>query len=141
MAECLGLGGDPARRERRVAACSAELPGDGYTIEKGAFEAVPGLVVPAHVYRPSGAGPHPGVVHSLGHWMENARLEPDIQRYNARLARAGMLVLAYDTLGQGERRDRLASARPARTPARGLHVAGRDGLGDARGARPAGGAT
>ena len=49
-------------------------------------------------------GPHPGVVHSLGHWMENARLEPDIQRYNACLARAGMLVLAYDPLGQGERR-------------------------------------
>ncbi len=60
--------------------------------------------MPAHVYRPSAPGPHPGVVHSLGHWMENARLEPDIQRFNARLARAGILVLAYDTLGQGERR-------------------------------------
>ncbi len=43
-------------------------------------------------------------MHSLGHWMENARLEADIQRFNARLARAGMLVLAYDPLGQGERR-------------------------------------
>ena len=68
----------------------AELPGEGFTIEKGTFEAVPGLVVPAHVYRPSGAGPHPGVVHSLGHWMENARLEPDIQRYNARTLTAGL---------------------------------------------------
>ena len=60
--------------------------------------------MPAHVYRPSVTGPHPGVVHSLGHWMENARLDADIQRFNARLARAGMLVLAYDPLGQGERR-------------------------------------
>ena len=103
VAECLGLAAIP-RTESAEWQVLAELPGEGFTIEKGTFEAVPGLVVPAHVYRPSGAGPHPGVVHSLGHWMENARLEPDIQRYNARLARAGMLVLAYDTLGQGERR-------------------------------------
>ena len=39
-----------------------------------------------------------------GHWMENARLEPDLQRFNALLARAGMVVLCYDPLGQGERR-------------------------------------
>ena len=103
VAECLGLAAIP-RTESAEWQVLAELPGEGFTIEKGTFEAVPGLVVPAHVYRPSGAGPHPGVVHSLGHWMENARLEPDIQRYNARLARAGILVLAYDTLGQGERR-------------------------------------
>jgi dienelactone hydrolase len=103
VAECLGLAAIP-RTEAAHWQMLAELPADGYTIEKGVFEAVPGLVVPAHVYRPAGTGPHPGVVHSLGHWMENARLEPDVQRYNARLARAGMLVLAYDTLGQGERR-------------------------------------
>ena len=46
----------------------------------------------------------PAVVHAPGHWMENARLEPDLQRINARLARAGMLVLCYDPMGQGERR-------------------------------------
>jgi cephalosporin-C deacetylase-like acetyl esterase len=103
VAACLGLDAIPraGALEWRVL---AELPGDGYTIENGVFEAVPGLIVPAHVYRPAGGGPYPAVVHSLGHWMENARLEPDVQRYNARLARAGMLVLAYDTLGQGERR-------------------------------------
>lgn len=102
VADCLGLAAIP--RAKASWSGLGELPGEGYTIEKGVFEAVPGLVVPAHVYRPSGPGPHPGVVHSLGHWMENARLEPDIQRFNARLARAGMIVLAYDTLGQGERR-------------------------------------
>jgi dienelactone hydrolase len=100
---CLGLAAIP-RAGRPAWRALGELPGDGYTIEKGVFEAVPGLLVPAHVYRPSAPGPHAGVVHSLGHWMENARLEPDIQRFNARLARAGMIVLAYDTLGQGERR-------------------------------------
>ena len=102
VAACLGLAAIP--RTETAWRALGELPGDGYTIEKGIFEAVPGLVVPAHVYRPSAPGPHPGVVHSLGHWMENARLEPDIQRFNARLARAGMIVLVYDPLGQGERR-------------------------------------
>jgi dienelactone hydrolase len=36
--------------------------------------------------------------------MENARLEPDLQRFNVRLARAGIAVLCYDPIGQGERR-------------------------------------
>jgi dienelactone hydrolase len=103
IAACLGLGAIP-RSETVAWQESGELDADGYTVEKGVFEAVPGLTVPAHIYRPTSPGPHPGVVHSLGHWMENGRLEPDIQRYNARLARAGMVVLAYDPLGQGERR-------------------------------------
>jgi dienelactone hydrolase len=103
VAGCLGLAAIP-RVEHAAWRGLGELAGDGYVIEKGVFESVPGLIVPAHVYRPAAPGPHPGVVHSLGHWMENARLEPDIQRYNARLARAGIVVLAYDALGQGERR-------------------------------------
>ena len=103
VARCLGLETIP-RPDRIAWQVLGELPGDGYTIEKGVFEAVPGLTVPAHVYRPSAPGPHPGVVHSLGHWMENARLEPDLQRFNVRLARAGIAVLCYDPIGQGERR-------------------------------------
>jgi dienelactone hydrolase len=103
VAACLGLAAIP-RAGALEWEVVEELPADGYTIENGVFVAIPGLIVPAHVYRPSAPGPHPGIVHSLGHWMENARLEADVQRYNAQLARAGMLVLAYDTLGQGERR-------------------------------------
>ena len=103
LAACLGLAAIPLAGALEWQVLE-ELPAEGYTIENGVFEGVPGLIVPAHVYRPSHPGPHPGVVHSLGHWMENARLEPDIQRFNAQLARAGMLVLAYDALGQGERR-------------------------------------
>ncbi|MDX6562097.1 MAG: hypothetical protein QOD65_1911 [Gaiellales bacterium] len=103
IAACLGLAAIP-RPENVAWRALGDREADGFTIEKGVFEAVPGLVVPCHIYRPSGRGPHPAVVHSLGHWMENARLDPDVQRYNARLARAGILVLAYDPLGQGERR-------------------------------------
>lgn len=77
---------------------------DGFVVEKLVFEATPGLPVPAHLYLPQGRGPHPAVVHPPGHWMENAKLEPNIQRLNAHLARNGIAVLCYDTLGQGERR-------------------------------------
>ena len=65
-----------------------------------------------------------------GHWMENARLEPDIQRFNAGLARAGMLVLAYDPLGQGERRIGWHQHGQLAPAAGGLHVARRDGRRD-----------
>ena len=82
LAACLGLAAIPLAGALEWQVIE-ELPAEGYTIENGVFEAVPGLIVPAHVYRPSNPGPHPGVVHSLGHWMENARLEPDIQRFNA----------------------------------------------------------
>jgi cephalosporin-C deacetylase-like acetyl esterase len=81
------------------------LERDGYSIEKLVIEALPGLPIPALLYRPpESRRPAPAVVHQPGHWMENGKLEPDLQRTNIRLARAGVAVLCYDTLGQGERR-------------------------------------
>ncbi|MEO9174662.1 MAG: prolyl oligopeptidase family serine peptidase, partial [Gaiellales bacterium] len=103
VAECLGLERIPRVADVAWQPCRA-IEGDGYTVEVGLYEAVPGLAVPAHVYRPDGAGPFPAVVHAPGHWMENARLEPDVQRFNIRLTRAGMVVLCFDPVGQGERR-------------------------------------
>jgi cephalosporin-C deacetylase-like acetyl esterase len=102
VAWCLGL--DRIPRAHVSFTCLRELAGDGYTVEVGTFEAVPGLPVPAHIYRPDGPGPHPAVVHAPGHWMENARLEPALQTFNVGLARGGMVVLCYDPIGQGERR-------------------------------------
>ena len=46
------------------------------------------------------------------------------------LARAGMVVLCHDPIGQGERRTRLAPARAARAAAGRVHVARRDGRRD-----------
>jgi cephalosporin-C deacetylase-like acetyl esterase len=77
---------------------------DAYTIEKLVFEALPGLPVPALLYLPRDAHQVPALVHAPGHWMENAKLEPELQRANAWLARSGVAVLCYDPLGQGERR-------------------------------------
>jgi dienelactone hydrolase len=102
IAWCLGL--DRIPRAATAWQPVRELPGDGYTIEVGTYEAVPGLPVPALLYLPATDGPHPAAVHAPGHWMENARLEPDLQRFGVRLARAGIAVLCYDPIGQGERR-------------------------------------
>jgi cephalosporin-C deacetylase-like acetyl esterase len=103
VAECLGMDRLP-RSEARVQTVGI-VERDAYTIEKLVFEALPGLPVPAVLYVPIAAPePLPAVVHPPGHWMENAKLEPDLQRTSAWLARAGVAVLCYDTLGQGERR-------------------------------------
>jgi cephalosporin-C deacetylase-like acetyl esterase len=103
VTECLGIDGLP-RQEAPVQAVGV-LERDAYTIEKLVFEALPGLPVPALLYLPrDGSRPLPAIVHPPGHWMENAKLEPDLQRTNAWLARSGVAVLCYDTLGQGERR-------------------------------------
>ncbi len=82
-----------------------ELAGDGYTIEVGIYEAVPGLPVPAHLYLPGRARARtrrrctrPGTG-----WRTRGS-SPTLQRFNVRLARAGIAVLCYDPIGQGERR-------------------------------------
>jgi cephalosporin-C deacetylase-like acetyl esterase len=101
--ECLGVPRLPsaATPVRTV----GTIERDAYTIEKLVFEALPGLPVPALLYVPrEAARPLPAIVHPPGHWMENAKLEPDLQRANTQLARAGVAVLCFDTLGQGERR-------------------------------------
>jgi len=103
VTECLGIERLP--RSDTPARTLGAVQRDGYMIEKLVFEALPGLPVPALLYVPQDAvRPVPAVVHAPGHWMENAKLEPDLQRTNAWLARSGVAVLCYDALGQGERR-------------------------------------
>ncbi len=101
--DCLGLERLP---EIEVATRSVgRIERDEYAIEKLVLEALPGLPVPALLYLPASAPtPVPAVVHQPGHWMENAKLEPDLQRTNAWLARSGVAVLCHDPLGEGERR-------------------------------------
>jgi len=74
----------------------------GYTIRKLVYESLPGFTVTAHLYLPK-ESPAPAVLYSPGHWMENSKLEPDIQICCANLARLGFVVLVYDPIGQGER--------------------------------------
>jgi cephalosporin-C deacetylase-like acetyl esterase len=72
---------------------------DGFTIERIAYASCPDYWVTANVYVPPGPGPFPAMVMTVGHGAGKESLFP----WAATLARAGVLVLAYDPMGQGER--------------------------------------
>ena len=77
---------------------------DSYRIEKIIYDTYPGLTTAAHLYVPKRKDAlSPAILYVPGHWMENSKLEPDIQIACANLARIGFIVLVYDPIGQGER--------------------------------------
>ena len=51
----------------------------------------------------SGGGPFPAIISPCGHYPL-ARMQPDYQWVYLNLVKAGFVVLAYDPVGQGERR-------------------------------------
>jgi dienelactone hydrolase len=74
----------------------------GYTIEKVLIETLPGFYLAGNLYRPLGAGKHPGILNPQGHW-QYGRLEhqplysgPSL---GVSLARQGYVVFAYDMVG------------------------------------------
>jgi len=73
---------------------------EGFAIDHVLFESLPGYYVTANVYRPIGAGRHPAILMSMGHWDSGKAAG---QLLSANLARKGFVVLAYDPVGQGER--------------------------------------
>jgi len=75
----------------------------GYHIEKLIFESLPGFYVTANVYVPTGVRPpFPAVVGVAGH-SANGKAAAVYQRGWISLVKHGMLVLAFDPPGQGER--------------------------------------
>jgi dienelactone hydrolase len=80
---------------------------DGYTIENVVFESQPNFYVTANVCVPKGAKPPlPAVVVAAGHAMEQGKNYDMYRTVQLSLCRLGFLVLAYDPIGQGERRRR-----------------------------------
>jgi cephalosporin-C deacetylase-like acetyl esterase len=78
---------------------------DGYRIQKVLFEPRVGCVATAHLYFPAKTDkPSPAILFSVGHWIENGKMEPDLQKGCIGLAKLGFVVLIYDPLEQGERR-------------------------------------
>ena len=73
--------------------------GDGFHIENIAYESLPKFYVTANVFVPAGAGPFPAIVITPGHGAGKQ------SEYNwaANFARAGIVALVVDPLGQGER--------------------------------------
>ena len=96
------LGEMPDRSPLR-AEVTGTIEEEGFTIEMVLFASQPGFHVTANVYRPNGDGPFPAVLHPVGH-TENGKAFGDYQRANRLLARNGFVVLCFDPIGQGERK-------------------------------------
>ena len=96
------MGGLPGVKTPLNARITDRIDRDGYRIEALVFESLPGFYVTASLYIPDGRGPFPAVLGTAGHSAEGRAAEP-YQRVWANLARRGILVLAYDPPGQGER--------------------------------------
>lgn len=75
----------------------------GYRIENVLFQSQADYWIPANVYVPAGAGPFPAIVLERGHFNAE-RMSVDYQQLHFDLVTNGFVVLAFDSIGQGERR-------------------------------------
>src|SRR5262249_12257493 len=79
------------------------LQRQGYRIENVMYQSRPNFWVTANLYIPEGDGPFPAVLSPCGHY-QLARMEPEYQFAYLNLVQSGFVVLAFDPIGQGERR-------------------------------------
>jgi uncharacterized protein (TIGR03435 family) len=87
------------------------IEGDGFRVEKLAYESLPNFWVTANVYVPANRpGPFPAVVLSPGH---EASGKTGQYSFGVNFARIGILALAFDPIGQGERIQYYDSERKA----------------------------
>lgn len=101
---CLGLKNLPERTPLK-AKTAGKIEKEKYYIEKIIFESFRNIFVPAHLYIPKrGRSPVPAILHIPGHWMENSKMEPDLQKCCIGLVKLGFVVLIIDPMEQGERR-------------------------------------
>lgn len=74
----------------------------GYAVENVVFESRPGFLVTGTLYLPERGGLYPAVLKVHGHYPRG-RYEYHVQAIGATLARAGIAVLAVDSVGYGDR--------------------------------------
>jgi dienelactone hydrolase len=99
----LGLARLPKPRPTKLRTLGMIERGD-YRIEKLVYETLPGVEVPAHLYRPAAsAGKGPAILFVPGHWWADSKTKTDFQAFCITMARRGFVVLTYDPFGQGER--------------------------------------
>ena len=101
-----GLGLDPwPERTPLNPRITGRTEHEGFIIENVIFESWPGFFVTANLFLPTGVEfPVPGVVCPIGHAMEEGKNSPSYQPAYIALAKQGLVALAYDAIGQGERR-------------------------------------
>ncbi len=104
LAEALGLHPMPERTPLN-AKITGRTERDDYVIENLVFESRPNFYVTAVVYVPKRAPkPAPAVVVVPGHAMKDGKNYHLYMLAQLGLVRQGFIVLAYDPIGQGERR-------------------------------------
>lgn len=110
------LGGLPVTNTPLAAQTVGEVRGDGFRVERVIFESRPRHHVTANLYLPEGKGavPRGAVLFLCGHHRE-AKHVAEYQIICQYLVRAGLVVLAQDPPGQGER---LAYHEPGMNSAR-----------------------
>jgi cephalosporin-C deacetylase-like acetyl esterase len=96
------IGGLPLTRTPLAAKAYGVIQEDGFKVEKITYDSLPGYHVTANVYVPTGqgAGPFPAVIVAPGHGLDG---KIGNRGFAVNLARAGMIVLAYDIVSEGER--------------------------------------
>lgn len=95
------MGGLPERASKVEVKEFGSVSGDGFRMEKIAYESLPDFWVTADLYVPtSGSGPFPAIVLAPGH---GAGGKTENWSWGANFARNGIVTLAYDPIGQGER--------------------------------------
>jgi cephalosporin-C deacetylase-like acetyl esterase len=94
-------GGLPEHRQPPAVKATGVVGGDGFRMEKIAYESLPGFWVTANLYLPAAStGRRPAVVLAPGH---GAGGKTELWTWGANFARNGIIALAYDPIGQGER--------------------------------------
>ena len=89
---------------------TATIERKNYKIENVLFQSRPDFWVPANVYVPTNVpGPFPAVLIQRGHFNAE-RMSADYQQFYIDLVTAGFVVLAFDPIGQGERRQHYGTA-------------------------------
>jgi len=103
LAAMLGLDPMPERTPLN-ARVTGKADRDGYTIENVVFESRPNFIVTANLYIPKNVKlPAPGMIVVAGHDMKNAKNCETYQEAQLGYVRQGLIVMAHDPIGQGER--------------------------------------
>src|SRR3982751_1880243 len=105
------IGGIPERAPNLQVKTFGSVTGDGFRMEKVAYESLPGFWVTANLYLPaSNSGRVPAIVLAPGH---GAGGKTENWSWGVNFARNGIIVLAYDPIGQGERLQYVDGDKPA----------------------------
>lgn len=107
------IGGLPAHPSSVTAKQFGTLSGAGFRIEKLAYESLSGFWVTANLYIPAdGSGPFPAILLAPGHEATGKQSQ---YSWGVNFARNGIIALAIDPLGQGERLQYFDSERKGST--------------------------